>query len=118
MIVFAIVGVCAVLYGGWHMYQQDVAEDEHRSGCFHSTSTDQAFQTFSTLHRARHPRSRRYQSRLKWRGIVSMNDFNDIVAQFYTAGAKYSAGIQPYAIKLFLRSAADRHSCNVDSVHG
>jgi type IV secretion system protein TrbL len=31
-----------------------------------------------------------------------MNNFNDIVAQFYTASAKYSAGIQPYAIKLFL----------------
>ncbi len=31
-----------------------------------------------------------------------MNNFNDIVAQFYTAAAKYSAGIQPYAIKLFL----------------
>ncbi|MGH7778961.1 MAG: P-type conjugative transfer protein TrbL [Candidatus Binataceae bacterium] len=30
-----------------------------------------------------------------------MNNFNDIVAQFYTAAAKYSAGIQPYAIKLF-----------------
>ena len=31
-----------------------------------------------------------------------MNNFNDIVAQFYSAAAKYSAGIQPYAIKLFL----------------
>jgi P-type conjugative transfer protein TrbL len=31
-----------------------------------------------------------------------MNNFNDIVAQFYTAAAKYSAGIQPYAIKLFV----------------
>ena len=31
-----------------------------------------------------------------------MNNFNDIVAQFYTASAEYSAGIQPYAIKLFL----------------
>jgi len=31
-----------------------------------------------------------------------MNNFNDIVAQFYSAGAKYSAGIQPYAIKLFV----------------
>src|SRR5229473_293033 len=31
-----------------------------------------------------------------------MNNFNDIVAQFYTAAAKYSASIQPYAIKLFL----------------
>ena len=30
-----------------------------------------------------------------------MNNFNDIVAQFYNAGAKYSAAIQPYAIKLF-----------------
>jgi type IV secretion system protein TrbL len=29
-------------------------------------------------------------------------NFNDIVAQFYSAAAKYSAGIQPYAIKLFL----------------
>ena len=31
-----------------------------------------------------------------------MNNFNDIVAQFYTAAAKYSAEIQPYAIKLFV----------------
>ena len=31
-----------------------------------------------------------------------MNNFNDIVAQFYSAAAKYGAGIQPYAIKLFL----------------
>ncbi len=31
-----------------------------------------------------------------------MNNFNDIVTQFYTAAAKYSAGIQPYAIKLFV----------------
>src|SRR5579863_7053711 len=31
-----------------------------------------------------------------------MNNFNDIVAQFYSAAAKYSAGIQPYAIKLFV----------------
>lgn len=31
-----------------------------------------------------------------------MNNFNDIVAQFYTAATKYSAGIQPYAIKLFV----------------
>jgi len=31
-----------------------------------------------------------------------MNNFNDIVAQFYTAAAKYNAGIQPYAIKLFV----------------
>lgn len=31
-----------------------------------------------------------------------MNNFNDIVAQFYSAAAKYSADIQPYAIKLFL----------------
>jgi type IV secretion system protein TrbL len=31
-----------------------------------------------------------------------MNNFNDIVAQFYSAAAKYNAGIQPYAIKLFL----------------
>src|SRR5713101_3500354 len=28
--------------------------------------------------------------------------FNDIATQFYNAGANYSAGIQPYAIKLFL----------------
>jgi type IV secretion system protein TrbL len=31
-----------------------------------------------------------------------MNNFNDIVGQFYSAAAKYSAGIEPYAIKLFL----------------
>ncbi len=31
-----------------------------------------------------------------------MNNFNDIVAQFYTAATKYSAGIQPYALKLFV----------------
>jgi P-type conjugative transfer protein TrbL len=31
-----------------------------------------------------------------------MNNFNDIVAQFYSAAGKYSAGIQPYAIKLFV----------------
>jgi type IV secretion system protein TrbL len=30
-----------------------------------------------------------------------MGNFNDIAAQFYTAGAKYSAAIQPYALKLF-----------------
>ncbi len=30
-----------------------------------------------------------------------MSNFNDIAAQFYTAGAKYSAAIQPYALKLF-----------------
>ena len=28
--------------------------------------------------------------------------FNDIATQFYTAGANYSAAIQPYAIKLFV----------------
>jgi type IV secretion system protein TrbL len=28
-------------------------------------------------------------------------DFNDIAAQFYAAGTKYSSAIQPYAIKLF-----------------
>jgi len=28
--------------------------------------------------------------------------FNDIAGQFYTAGANYSAAIQPYAVKLFL----------------
>ncbi|MBF6571573.1 MAG: P-type conjugative transfer protein TrbL [Candidatus Binataceae bacterium] len=31
-----------------------------------------------------------------------MSNFNDIAAQFYTAGAKYSAAIQPYALKLFI----------------
>jgi len=31
-----------------------------------------------------------------------MNNFNDIVVQFYSAAAKYSAEIQPYAIKLFV----------------
>jgi len=30
-----------------------------------------------------------------------MSNFNDIAAQFYTAGAKYSAANQPYALKLF-----------------
>jgi type IV secretion system protein TrbL len=29
-------------------------------------------------------------------------DFNQIAAQFYSAGLKYSAAIQPYALKLFL----------------
>ena len=28
-------------------------------------------------------------------------NFNDIAARFYTAGTKYSAAIQPYALKLF-----------------
>lgn len=31
-----------------------------------------------------------------------MSNFNDIAAQFYTAGTKYSAAIQPYALKLFI----------------
>ena len=31
-----------------------------------------------------------------------MSNFNDIAAQFYTAGAKYSVAIQPYALKLFI----------------
>jgi type IV secretion system protein TrbL len=30
-----------------------------------------------------------------------MNNFNDIVAEFYSAASKYSTGIQPYAIRLF-----------------
>src|SRR6202521_2273294 len=29
-------------------------------------------------------------------------DFNQIATQFYSAGLKYSAAIQPYALKLFL----------------
>jgi hypothetical protein len=29
MMVFALVGVCAVLYGLWHLYQGRVAEEEH-----------------------------------------------------------------------------------------
>ncbi len=29
-------------------------------------------------------------------------NFNDIATQFYTAGANYSAAIQPYALKLFV----------------
>ena len=37
IIVFAIVGVCAVIYGGWHMYQQHVADDTIE-GCFHRAS--------------------------------------------------------------------------------
>jgi type IV secretion system protein TrbL len=31
-----------------------------------------------------------------------MKNFNDIVTQFYSAAAGYSAGIQPYAIRLFV----------------
>jgi P-type conjugative transfer protein TrbL len=31
-----------------------------------------------------------------------MHGFNDIAVQFYTAGTKYSAAIQPYALKLFV----------------
>ena len=34
--------------------------------------------------------------------MLSLNNFNDIVAEFYWAAAKYSAGNQPYAIKLFV----------------
>ena len=30
-----------------------------------------------------------------------MNNFNDIATQFYSRWSKYSAAIQPYAIKLF-----------------
>ncbi len=30
-----------------------------------------------------------------------MNGLDSIASQFYTAGTKYSAGIQPYALKLF-----------------
>jgi hypothetical protein len=29
MMVFALVGVCAVLYGLWHLYQGRVTEEEH-----------------------------------------------------------------------------------------
>jgi hypothetical protein len=29
MMVFALVGVCALLYGAWHFYQGRVAEEEH-----------------------------------------------------------------------------------------
>jgi hypothetical protein len=37
IIVFAIVGVCAVIYGGWHMYQQHLAR-RTVEGCFHRAS--------------------------------------------------------------------------------
>jgi hypothetical protein len=31
IIVFAIIGVCAVIYGGWHMYQQHVADAQSKA---------------------------------------------------------------------------------------
>jgi P-type conjugative transfer protein TrbL len=31
-----------------------------------------------------------------------MNNLNDVVAQFATAAARYNAGIQPYALRLFI----------------
>ena len=44
-------------------------------------------------------------------------NFNDIATRFYTAGANYSAAIQPYAVKLFVASPSHRHPGYVDSVH-
>ena len=29
ILVFALVGVCVVLYGLWHLYERQVAEEEH-----------------------------------------------------------------------------------------
>ncbi len=29
ILVFALVGVCVVLYGLWHLYQRQVAEEQH-----------------------------------------------------------------------------------------
>jgi hypothetical protein len=31
IIVFAIVGACAVIYGGWHMYRQHVADAQSKA---------------------------------------------------------------------------------------
>lgn len=28
---FAIIGICAVLYGGWRIYQEQVAQDQKRN---------------------------------------------------------------------------------------
>lgn len=29
ILVFALVGVCVVLYGLWHLYQRQIAEEQH-----------------------------------------------------------------------------------------
>ena len=31
ILLFAIVGVCAALYAGWHIYQEQIAQDEKRN---------------------------------------------------------------------------------------
>ena len=31
ILIFAIIGVCAVLFGVWHLYQERVAEDQAKT---------------------------------------------------------------------------------------
>ena len=47
ILVFAIIGVCAVLYGVWHLYNQQVAEE--RALLSSRPLHHPAFQTFSTM---------------------------------------------------------------------
>ena len=31
ILLFAIIGVCAALYGGWHIYQEQIAQGQKRN---------------------------------------------------------------------------------------
>ncbi len=31
LIAFAVIGICAILYGAWHMYQQHTADSDARA---------------------------------------------------------------------------------------
>jgi type IV secretion system protein TrbL len=88
------VGIAALLYVAWTIYQQRTAQEQvtlssqpHRS---------QEFQTFC-MPRHRHLRNHNTQ-RI---GGRKMNGLDTIATQFYNAGLKYSTAIQPYALKLF-----------------
>ena len=62
LIAFAVIGICAILYGAWHMYQQHTADSDAR---VHSLRRSlPVFQTFCTPRRQRH-RCRRDSTQLR-----------------------------------------------------
>ena len=102
---FAAIGVCAVVYGAWYFYRQSAANEQSRA-CLHGATSFR-----HSGHSTRNTRSATYSASLKCglssrpilcRGRIVMGTFDDIANQFNLAGLKYSAAIQPFAIKLFV----------------
>ena len=99
-ILLAVVGACAVaLRCSGTVSTSRPSESEHAPRSLHPHPP--ACQTFSTYPPA-HRRRNRKRATPYLEGGLNMHGFNDIAVQFYTAGTKYSAAIQPYAVKLFV----------------